>query len=34
MEKEIALTEDTQIIVVTYIDVISYVKWYLVYKNV
>ena len=34
MEKEIALTEDIPIIVVTYIDVISYVKGYHVYKNV
>ena len=34
MVKEIALTEDTQIIFGAYIDVISYVKGYHVYKNV
>ena len=34
MEKEIVLTEDTQIIVVAYNDVISYVTWCHVYKNV
>ena len=33
-KKELALTEDIQIIVVTYIDVIFYVKGYHVYKNV
>ena len=32
--REIALTEDTQIIFGAYIDVISYVKGYHVYKNV
>ena len=31
MEKGITLTEDTQIIVVRYRDVISYVKWYHVF---
>ena len=34
LEKEISLTEDIPIIVVTYIDVISYVIGYHVYKNV
>ena len=34
MEKEIVLTEDTQIIVATYNDVISYVKCCHIYKNV
>ena len=33
-EKEISLTEDILIIFVTYIDVVSYVKGYHVYKNV
>ena len=34
IEKEISLTEDIPMILVTYIDVICYVKGYHVFKNV
>ena len=34
IEKEISLTEDIPVIVVTYTDVISYANGYHVYKNV
>ena len=34
MEKEISITENIPIIVVTYTDVISYVKGYHICKNV